>query len=48
MDLEQLEEADLDRLRSVYERLAERARRAEDGGQSSEGVPDIGELTDRR
>jgi low affinity Fe/Cu permease len=48
MDLEQLEEADLDRLRSVYERLAERARRAEDGGQSSEGVPDIGDLTDRR
>ncbi len=48
MNLEELEEAELDKLRAVYERLAERARHAREGGRSSEGVPDIGELTDRR
>ena len=48
MDLEELDEADLDRLRRVYARLAERARHAKDGGQSAEGVPNIDELTDRK
>jgi len=48
MDLEELEEHELDKLRAVYERLAEKALRAKDGGRSSEGVPDIEDLKGRR
>jgi low affinity Fe/Cu permease len=44
MDLEELEEQDLDRLRAVYVRLAEKARRGVERGLSDEGVPEIGEL----
>ncbi len=48
LDLEELEEKDLDRLRAVYEELAEKARQGKEGGQSAEGVPEIGDLTDTR
>jgi low affinity Fe/Cu permease len=44
MDLEELEEQDLDRLRAVYVKLAEKARRGVEQGLSDEGVPEIGEL----
>ena len=47
LDLEELEEKDLDRIRAVYEKLAEKARRGEEGGRSAQGVPEIGELTSR-
>jgi low affinity Fe/Cu permease len=47
MNLEQLEEHELDRLRAVYVELAERARRGEQGGLSAEEVPEIADLTDR-
>jgi low affinity Fe/Cu permease len=46
MDLEELEEPELARLRAVYLRLAENARRGREAGRSDEGVPEIGELTD--
>ena len=46
MNLEELEEVELDRLRSVYVRLAERARRGVEQGLSDEDVPEIGELKD--
>jgi low affinity Fe/Cu permease len=46
MDLEELEEKDLDRLREVYVRLAEKARRGVEQGRSDEGVPEIGALKD--
>ena len=48
MDLEELEEAELDKLREVYEKLAERARAAGERGRSADGVPDIADLKDRR
>jgi low affinity Fe/Cu permease len=44
LDLEELEEADLDRLRAAYCRLAGDARRGAGEGRSDEGVPDIDEL----
>ena len=44
MDLEELEEADLERIREVYIRLAHAARRGVDHGRSDQGVPEIGEL----
>lgn len=47
MDLEELEEAELDRLRAAYVQLAERARNSDDGGRSAQGVPDIDELVSR-
>jgi low affinity Fe/Cu permease len=46
MNLEELEERDLARLRAVYIRLAERARRGAERGRSDETVPAIDELTD--
>jgi len=46
MDLEELEEKDLERLRAVYVKLAEKARRGVEQGLSDEGVPEIGELKD--
>ncbi|MDF3019701.1 MAG: hypothetical protein K0Q92_1004 [Steroidobacteraceae bacterium] len=45
MDLEELEEHELERLRAVYEKLAEKARRGKEGGRSDQGVPEIGDLT---
>jgi low affinity Fe/Cu permease len=45
LDLEELEESDLEKLRDAYGRLAEAARRGRDAGRSDQGVPDIDELT---
>jgi low affinity Fe/Cu permease len=47
LDLEELEESDLEKLRAAYCRLADEARRGESGGRSDSGVPDIDELTAR-
>jgi low affinity Fe/Cu permease len=44
MDLEELEERELEKIRAVYTRLAEQARRGVKSGLSDEGVPEIGEL----
>jgi low affinity Fe/Cu permease len=46
MNLEELEEHELERLRAVYIRLAERARHGVEAGRSDEDVPQISELTD--
>jgi low affinity Fe/Cu permease len=46
MDLEELEEEELERIRAVYIRLAEKARRGVDGGRDAEGVPEIGDLVE--
>ena len=45
LDLEELEERDLERLRRAYTRLAEEARRGRDHGRSDSDVLDIRELT---
>ena len=47
LDLEELEEADLEKLRAAYCRLAEKARHGKSGGRSESGVPDIDDLTAR-
>ena len=44
MDLEELDEQELERIRAVYTRLAEQARRGVKSGLSDEGVPEISEL----
>jgi low affinity Fe/Cu permease len=44
MDLEELEEHELARIRAVYVRLAEKARRGPDDGRSETGVPNIDDL----
>ncbi len=44
LDLEELEEKDLDKLKAVYSRLADEARRGKSGGRRAEGVRDIDEL----
>ena len=44
LDLEELDERELERLRAIYCRLAHEARRGVSQGRSDEGVPDIGEL----
>src|SRR6185369_10633574 len=44
MDLEELDERELERIRAVYTRLAEEARRGVKSGLSDEGVPEISEL----
>jgi low affinity Fe/Cu permease len=44
MDLEELEEEELERIRAVYIKLAEKARNCADGGRDAEGVPEIGDL----
>lgn len=43
LDLEELEEQDLDRIRADYEKLAERARAELRGGKADTGVPRVGE-----
>jgi low affinity Fe/Cu permease len=47
LDLEELEERDLEKIRAAYCRLAIEARRGKSGGRSDSGVPDIGDLTGR-
>ena len=47
MNLEELEEHELERIRTVYVKLAEKARRGVEGGLSDEGVPEIGELVEK-
>jgi len=47
MNLEELEEQELERIRAVYVKLAEKARRGVAGGRSDEGVPEIGELVEK-
>ena len=47
MNLEELEEHELERIRAVYVKLAEKARRGVEGGRSDEGVPEIGELVEK-
>src|SRR3954464_443464 len=47
MDLEELEEEQLERIRRVYTRLAAEARRGADAGRSDEGIPEIGDLATR-
>ena len=44
LDLEELEESELERLRAIYGRLAQEARRGVSEGRSDGGVPDISEL----
>jgi low affinity Fe/Cu permease len=44
MNLEELEESELARIRAVYVLLAEKARQGIDDGRSDEGVPDIDAL----
>jgi low affinity Fe/Cu permease len=41
LDLEELEEEDLDRIRANYERLAERARADLESGKFDTGVPEV-------
>jgi low affinity Fe/Cu permease len=48
MDLEELEEEELARIRAVYIKLAEKARRGVEAGRSDEGVPKIGELVEKQ
>ena len=47
LDLEELEEDELERIRAVYTRLAEEAASRREVGLSDEGVPEIGELAGR-
>ncbi|HYJ42561.1 MAG TPA: low affinity iron permease family protein [Steroidobacteraceae bacterium] len=47
MNLEELEEHELERIRAVYVALAEKAREGVDDGRSDEGVPEIGELIEK-
>ena len=47
MNLEELEEHELERIRTVYVKLAENARRGVESGLSDEGVPEIGELVEK-
>jgi low affinity Fe/Cu permease len=48
LDLEEIDERDLEKLRDAYCRLAEEARRGRNHGRSDSGVPDIRELTAKR
>ena len=47
MNLEELEERELARIRAVYVKLAEEARRGVNQGRSDEGVPPIDQLVTR-
>jgi low affinity Fe/Cu permease len=47
MNLEELEEEELQRIRAVYCRLAEKARRSADDGRTDDGVPEIGDLVNQ-
>jgi low affinity Fe/Cu permease len=49
LDLEEMEEADLHKLRAAYCRLAEEARRGVSDGRTDDGVPELDDITsDRR
>jgi low affinity Fe/Cu permease len=48
MNLEELEETELERIRAVYIKLAEKARRGIDDGISDDGVPDIDDLVKKQ
>jgi low affinity Fe/Cu permease len=45
LDLEEMEESELARLRAAYCRLADEARRGVSEGRSYDGVPDIDDIT---
>jgi len=47
MNLEELEEHELARIRAVYVKLAEKARQGIEAGRSDEDVPEIGELVEK-
>src|SRR6187399_3724493 len=47
INLEELEERELERIKAVYAHLAEKARRGAEAGRSDEGVPEIGELVEK-
>jgi len=47
MNLEELEEHELARIRAVYIKLAEKARRGVEAGRADQGVPEIGDLVDK-
>jgi low affinity Fe/Cu permease len=47
LNLEELEEHELERIRQVYVKLAEKARQGAEGGRSDKGVPEIGELVEK-
>ena len=47
MNLEELEEHELERIREVYVKLALKARQGVEGGRSDEGVPEIGKLVEK-
>jgi hypothetical protein len=47
MNLEELEEHELERIRTVYVKLAEKARRGVDDGRSDQDVPDIDDLVEK-
>src|SRR5437868_1695625 len=47
MNLEEVEEEELQHIRAVYVKLAEKARRGVEGGRSDEGVPEIGKLVEK-
>jgi len=47
MNLEELDEHELDRIRAVYVKLAEEARKGLDQGRSDEGVPSIKDLANK-
>src|ERR1044072_4555617 len=44
LDLEELEEDELERIRRLYVHLAAEARRGRNAGRSDEDIPEIGEL----
>jgi low affinity Fe/Cu permease len=46
LNLEELDERELQRIRAIYCRLADKARRGAHQGRSDEGVPDIYDLTE--
>ena len=46
LDLEELDERELAKIRAIYCRLADKARRGAHQGRSDEGVPDIGQLVE--
>jgi low affinity Fe/Cu permease len=47
LNLEELEEQELERIRAVYVKLAETARRGVEAGRKDKGVPEIGELVEK-
>ena len=46
LNLEELDERELEKIRALYCRLADKARRGAHQGRSDEGVPDIGQLVE--